>query len=673
MSQHLTTESAPDPSLSAESAARAPLVVRWREIVVVSALALLAILPYLNALHNEFVFDDKTQVLNDPYIRSFQYLRTIFTSTVFSYAGAGGATNYYRPMMHVLYLLCARLFGLYPRPFHAANILLHAAVVIVLFKATKGLFKDRVLAIVAAALFALHPIHNEAVVWVAAVPDLEVTLFYLLTFWAFLMLPGRERLVRAPAYLSMIVLFVLALFSKESAVTFPVLATLYEHFYRDDRAQTRWTQKISRYAPLWVLAICYVLFRVRVLGGFLPAGILREMPYVDVLPSAIALTGQYVWLFVWPVKLCAAYIFPFGLGAMLPSIAWGFAILLLLTWVFLFLRKRARPVCFGLLWFLVTLSPVLNARWVRNSTSALPFAERYLYLPSVGLCWVVAWGFSRLFEKTSGRAPAWRRGLVSAAALVAALCVVRIVVRNRDWHDDVTFYNRTLALAPNSFEMHNNLGAVYYNQGNMKAAEREWVRAQQISPLEIPLLDNLGLVYMDEGRYDEAISVLKKSILLMPGDADAYINLGMTYAKMGNLPAAENEFGRALGHAPLSVRAHNRLGELYFAEGKYANAAKEFSRSAQSVPTTKAYLGAGLAHLQMGELEQAERAFKAAEALDPGDSRPHFVLGYFYGVNGRTAEAVKEYQAGFKLDPNNEEARATFQQLQAGNAGAKPQ
>lgn len=244
--------------------------------------------------------------------------------------------------------------------------------------------------------------------------------------------------------------------------------------------------------------------------------------------------------------------------------------------------------------------------------------------------------------------------------------------RNRDWRDDVTFYNLTLELAPDSFEMHNNLGAVYYNQGNFQAAERQWVQAQRISPTDVSLLDNLGLVYTNEGRYDEAVALLKKSMLLMPGDADACINLGMTYTKMGDLSNAEKEFRAAVAISPLSARAHNRLGELDFGEGKFADAAEEFHRSVQSVPTTKAYLGEGLSHLRMGKLDEAETAFKAAEALNPWDSRTHFVLGFFYGVSGRTSEAIQEYQAGFKLDPNNQEARAAYQKLQSESPGANP-
>jgi Flp pilus assembly protein TadD len=673
MSQHDIMENTNRPNSTEGNAARDWLVARWRPFAVIAALALLATLPYLNMLRNQFVYDDTTQVLNDPYLQSFRYLPTIFTSTAFSYVGAGATDNYYRPMMLVSYLFCARLFGLYPRPFHVASLLFNTAVVIVLFKATERMFKDRVLALVAAALFALHPVHTEPVVWVAALPDLQSTLFCLLAFWAFLRLPQPNRVISVPVCLGMSISYALALLSKETAVTLPVLATLYEHFYRDDRGQTRWAQKIARYAPLWALDICYFLFRVRILGGLLPANPLRKIPYVEVLLYAIGLIGQYAWKFVWPVRLCAAYIFPFGVRAMLPSIALGVVVLSLFTIVFRHLWIHARRVSFGLLWFFVTLSPVLNSRWIRSATDALPFAERYLYLPSVGLCWVLAWGYIRLFEKTSGRAAVWRRGLVSAAVLLAVLFIVRIVIRNRDWQDDVTFSSRTLAVSPDSVEMHNILGAAYYRQGDIKAAEREWLQAQRIAPADTTLLDNLGLICMDEGRLEEAIALFKKSLLQRPGNTNARISLGMAFAKMGNLAQAEKELRAALVLSPLSVRAYNRLGELYFGEGKYMDAAEQFHRSVQLVPTTKAYLGEGLSHLRMGKLDEAETAFKAAEALNPWDSRTHFVLGFFYGVNGRTSEAIQEYQAGFKLDPNNQEARAAFQTLQSESPGAKPQ
>jgi hypothetical protein len=232
-------------------------------------LAVATALPYLNTLGNGFVSDDDTQVLQNPYIRNFRYLAKIFTTQATSYLP--GSPNFYRPLMNVGYLLCYQVFG--PRAFgyHLANVLLHAVVVCAVFLLTKRMLQNRNLALMAAGLFAIHPIHSEAVAWVAASPDLELNLFYLLTFWLFL--EGAQGGGRS-AYFARLPLagsFVLALFCKEQAVTLPVLATVYEHFYRADREETRPTRKVCRYAVLWLLTVAYVLFRVRVLGGTEPA------------------------------------------------------------------------------------------------------------------------------------------------------------------------------------------------------------------------------------------------------------------------------------------------------------------------------------------------------------------------------------------------------------------
>lgn len=168
-------------------------------------LSLTAIVPYLNTLLNAFVYDDNTQVMNNPYIQSFRHVKEIFSTTVWSYVGAQGLSNYYRPMMTFGYLVCFQLFGKVAYGFHLTNVLIHTAVVCILFGVTEELFHDRRWAFITALLFALHPIHSESVAWIAAVTDLELSLFYLVAFWFFLraarpqgrkVAPGRAGLGR---------------------------------------------------------------------------------------------------------------------------------------------------------------------------------------------------------------------------------------------------------------------------------------------------------------------------------------------------------------------------------------------------------------------------------------------------------------------------------------------
>lgn len=644
---------------------------RGGQVAAASTLFLLAVLPYLNTLHNEFVYDDLTQILINPYVRNFHHLRDIFMTSVWSYrGGAAGITNYFRPLMLLLYLLCYQLFGPHAAAFHAVNILLNAGVVIVLWKTSERMFNNRTLAFITAAMFALHPIHTEPVAWIGAVVDLQLSCFYLLTFWIFLGLSRPNRRSGVLAHVGMSATFALALLSKEPAITLPLLATIYEHFYRDDRAQTHWLQKVSRYAPFWALDLVYAFFRTRALGAFVVGGPSRYVNNVELVLSAVALIGQYLLKFLLPVRLSAYYIFPEGLRALLPSIVVGVVGILILAWVFIVLWRRDRTASFGLIWFFVTLAPALSVRWMPSPNV---LAERYLYLPSVGLCWVIAWGLVRWSAAPGRHRAAWRRrGLATALAALGVLCAARIVVRNRDWHDNITFYTRTLEQAPTAFEMLNNLGAVYYNNGDKKAAEKEWLVAYRVAPTKTILLDNISLIYTDEGRYDEAVATLLKSIRAAPNDAEAHINLGMTFAKMHMLLSAEGEFRDAVKLSPLNARGLDQLAKLYIGEARYPEAVEMAGQSVQSVPSTEAYLDQAFAYWYQGQTAPAESTFKKAEALNPYDSRPHFDLAFLYADTRRTSEAIQEYEEGFKTDPKNPVARAAFQKLKGQNSEAKP-
>ncbi len=154
--------------------------------------------------------------------------------------------------------------------FHLVSLLLHVLIVCLVFVLTERLTGDRVWAFVAGALFALHPIHTESVAWIAAVTDLELTFFYLLTFGLFLALARPGGGVRSACVAAMGATFLLALLSKEQAMTLPALATVYEHFYREDRSETSISQKLARYGVLWLVGAAYVLFRIHFLGALAP-------------------------------------------------------------------------------------------------------------------------------------------------------------------------------------------------------------------------------------------------------------------------------------------------------------------------------------------------------------------------------------------------------------------
>jgi len=636
--------------------------------LLITALVACATLPYLNILFNGFVYDDDTQLVKNPYIRSFQYLKEIFASNVWSFSGVT-VSNYYRPMMTLGYLVCYRLFGLRAYGFHLVSLLLHVLAVCLVFVLTERLTGDRVWAFLAGALFALHPIHTESVAWIAAVTDLELTFFYLLTFGFFLAVARPGGRPSKALLAAMGVAFVLALLSKEQAMTLPALATVYEHFYREDRSETSASRKLARYGLLWLVGAAYMLLRIRFLGTLAPVDFHAEVTPQQMVLSAVALVGQYVGKLLWPVRLCAFYVFhpstsPFDLGVLA-----GLLVLLALAALFFVCwRSRERNVrfaSFAIVWFFATLAPVLNAHWLARNV----FSERYLYLPSVGVVWLVGLGASKLWSRAAAR-PAQRRALVLVGVAVGGLCAARIVIRNRDWNNDIVLYTRTLELSPDADGILNDLASAYWFGGAMDKAESMWKRALAVNPNNVEVLSNLGVLALRKKHYPQGAELFQRAIKLRPDEPNPHLNLGETYLKMGLRDQAEPQLRAVVALAPLNSRARNKLGQLLFEEGREDEAEEQFRASVRVEPNALAYDYLGTINGRRRAWGEAERDFRAALSLEEYDSYAHFGLGDIYTLTGRKAEALNQYQAGLVKDPTNPQALAAVQELRQQSAAA---
>jgi protein O-mannosyl-transferase len=628
--------------------------------MLILLLTLFACVPYVNMLFNGFVYDDDTQLLGNPYVRNFHYLRSIFSGTVWSFAGANANGNYYRPLMTFGYVLCHAIFGFRAYAFHLVSLGLNLGVVYLLFVVTRRIFGNRLLAFLAAALFALHPIHTEAVDWIGAVTDLELAFFFLLAFWFFLRLEDSEGPPPGVLYLGMTVSYALALISKEPAATLPFLATFFEYTCRADRRSTSWVLKLRRYVVLWLVLIAYVLFRVGFLRAFVPSPQRPHMPYNEVVFSAVALVGQYVGNMFWPVHLSLIHIFPKDMANLLSAFLGGAAAMVTCLLLMIYFWRRDRRICFGFLWFFATLAPVLNARWM----PAVVFSERYLYLPSVGFCWVAAWAGVRAWEQARKAGRLWRGALLMPACGLAILFAARIIVRNPDWKNDFTLYTKTLAAAPDSAIIRNNLGIYYADHGDWKAAGNQWNAALKFAPSATFVLNNLGLLNKTFKRYREALVFYERSALVSPHDAEAHAGLGEVYQVMGMRQRAESELRKAVALAPLDMEARSHLAQLYLDEGKYGEAEKQYRAAIGSIPTVRAYTGWGAARWAEGDHAGAQRLFAAAMKLNPRDSRPYVMLGVLYAGAGQTENAIREYEAGLKVDPDNQVARVQLAKLE---------
>lgn len=632
---------------------------RWSDAELLLLLGLASFAVYANTLGNGFVYDDHEQVLHNPYLRSFRYLPDIFTSNVWSHLGSQGESNYYRPVMTLGYLLCYQAFGELAYIFHLYNVVFNTAVVTTLYFLSVRLFGRKDLAFWAALVFALHPVHTESVAWIAAITDVELAFFYLLTFYLYVRLTEVDQGKAFRYRIGMVFSFILALLSKEPALTLPLVATVYEHWFRRDREQTSWRVKGGRYGVLWLLSAAYIPFRIHMLGAFAPQIQMGNLSLSETFLSSIALVGNYIKLLFFPVQLVAFHVFEKSESWMNWEVLQGVGLLLIAATGFLYFFRKNRILAFSFIWFFATLSPMLNAKWM----AANVFTERYLYLPSVGFCWLAGSLIAHLTRRQGREARVRTVAAWAGISIVLALYSIRTVVRNRDWNNDILLYTKILAVYPNASHIHNNLGTVYWGNGSVKEAEREFRSAADLVPGHAIFLNNLGLVYAHQERYEEAVEKYQASLLAKPYYADTHLNMGDVLRKMERLPEAELQYRAAVALSPLKAKARNRLGELYQEQGRFDEAEEQYRESIEGEVSYVPFDGLGEIYLERGDLRSAEEFFRRALDSYPSDSRAHLGLAKIFLRQGLLDDARREFEQTLLTDPHNEVALSELEKL----------
>jgi protein O-mannosyl-transferase len=633
-------------------------VPRGYERILVPVLFILAVACYGNTLNHSFVYDDNQQILQNPYIKSWHFLPDLFSTTVWSYIGSAGVSNYYRPLMTLTYLILWKSFGELPFGFHLFNILLNGLVVVAVYYAGRNLFRDSSVAALAALLFAVHPIHTEAVSWIAAVPDLEATFLVLIAFSAYVNTSRSPSPKRALA----VAAFLLALLAKEPALMLAPLLILYEHFVRDDRGMTPLRLKISRYLPICVAGFCYLLFRAVMFGKLAAMNRHPEVTGPQTIYSGFALAGEYVKLLFWSAPLSAFHVFRAGKSLLeLPVLA-GVAIASASVILACASYKQFPAVAFSLAWIGITLAPVLNARWMATNV----LAERYLYLPSVGFCWVAGWLVKRTW-RSLGTNKTWqvpaKAGFAAAIAGVLALGCVRTMARNRDWRDDITLYTRTLQTDPDSYVMHLNLGTAYLQRRNLKEAEKELNLALILKPDSANVLNALGCLYLEQGKLQEAAERLQAAVALRPLWSDPHFNYGRVLRRIGRPVQGRQEFRESVELGPLNSTARFYLAQSLAEDGQTNEAEGEYRRSIELDPSLDAEHGLIDILLKSGRTADAEEELRRLLKRDGFDGTAHLKLAKLLEGLGRTPEALAEYRMAQQTDELKVEAEDAIKRL----------
>ncbi len=570
------------------------------------SLVALALAVFGGSLANGFVADDVIQILQNPFIHNPESWRKIFSGSVWSFAGLSG--DYYRPLQDFSWWFLYRLDGANYVLFHLFQLLLFAVTVALVFRLGLELLENDLAAFVGALLWVLHPQHVEPVVWISALGDVGVGLFYTLGFWLFLRAQKRAT-QRWAFHLLAALCFFTALLFKEMALSFPLILLAYWFFFPGKRSRLG---RAAEFVPYALGLGAYLVIRHAAVGSLTLAGKPWDLTR-KVLLGAVGLFGKNTQLFFWPVHLNAVR--NFDLGASLRS-PWPWA-MILAALAALWFRKSHPKIAFLLFWWPLALAPCLDYRQL----SWPLVSDRFTYLPSVGLCLLIAYLAAVWLPARVNAAAALRYGF-PALGVVAFLWGYQSVRDVPHWRDNKTFTNYSARQAPDSPLVHmEEAWKLHYQDHNLAGAAREFHTAlllnersfRPIFNLRYKVYIGLGHVALDEGRRQEAIQYFNQAITMWPQMTSAYHSMGSVYFSRGDYARAAQYFQTAvnLDHQDLIGRFY--LGTCLMKLGRNPEAAAQFYAARQIDPTyVQAYVEEARALDAAGHPAAAQRVREEA-------------------------------------------------------------
>ena len=554
-------------------------------------------------------YDDLEYVVNNARVRrglSWEGMHWAFTTFFFA--------NWF-PLTWLSLMLDAGIAGPDPRMFHLTNLLLHAASTLLLFRVLDRATGARLRSAWVAALFAVHPLHVESVAWVAERKDVLCTLFWFLGMLAWLRWVERPGALR---YAAVILCFALGLLCKQMLVTLPLALLLLDFWPLDRLRRLGLLRLLLEKAPLFALAAAASVVAVMAQGAGGALGSLEAYPLGARLANAALSYLAYLKQTFWPADFAVFYPYP---GSDLPLGSALLAALLLLAISGAVWRlRRSRPyLAVGWLWYLGTLLPVIGIVQVGFQARA----DRYTYVPLVGIFLMLAWGVPDLL----GRRPRWL-GAAAGASVAAAAWLAWLQVGY--WSDSILLFQRAIQVTGENALAEHNLGSAYYQrraEGDLERAAAHYAEAVRIDPGYGAALNSLAGVLLELGRTEEAIDRWSQLVTARPQATTALCNLCGALARGGRLSEAEARCEQALRSNPQAACAHYNLGQLY---------------------------------LQQSRILDAEKHLETAVRIAPGDTNARLGLAAALAEQGRLSDASAQYAEVLRLDPANPTARASL-------------
>lgn len=566
-------------------------------------------------------FDDTYYLMSSPHVANGLTLPGIkWAFTTFYFVN-------WHPLTWLSYMLDVEIYGLHLGGFHATNVALHAASSLLLFGLLRRLTGAKYPSAFVAALFAVHPLHVESVAWIAERKDVLSGVFLMLAltaYAAYARLPSRRR------YLVVVAMFCLGLMSKPMLVTFPFVLLLLDFWPLRRWAvpgdapgpgqMSAWSLVVEK-VPLLLLAAvsCYVtvLAQTPAMAGmnYLPLG-------SRVARAANSYVG-YAAKTLWPVRLEAFYPYPrvqsgwrmvqYVLGLFVVSLA-------------VIRQARRRPYLpVGWFWYLGTLVPVIGLVQVGDQA----MADRYTYIPIIGLFIIAAWGGAEL----ASRRPGLRLSLWATAVAVVLACLFTARAQTGHWRDSKTLWTHALAVDPSNHAAEAGVASVLLNEGKVEESIAHMEKAVALNPSNPQLHGSLGVTLVKGGHAGRALPYLVKWVAFSPQLASAHSNLGLALVSLGRVDEGLDQLKEA-------VRLDPQSAEI------------------------RANLAIALVHRK--RLDEAMSHFGDALRLDPDYADGHYNLAVTLFEKGNYAEAAGHLRTALRLRPDIEEARLMLADLERG-------
>ena len=596
-------------------------------VISLSAILLISLIVYIPVFTSGFVWDDISYIENNHLVRSFN-LQGIFSQYVM---------GNYHPFTVLMLAMEYQLFGLNASGYHIINLLFHLANVLLVYHFILLIANQRNVALIAAALFGLHPLHTESVAWISEIKDLLYTFFFLLASIYYLkyLRKGEPKFYRIT-----LLFFLCSLLSKAMAASFPVVMVLIDYIMNKKMDMKIWIRKI----PFFLLAI---VFGVIAIFAQQSSEAIQDISSYSIWQRILfACYGyiSYLWKMILPINQSAFYPYPIQSGESPGAVYYIFPVLVFAMVILAFYSLRlTKKIIFGLGYFTITVVLVLQLLPVGQAV----MADRYTYIPSIGIVYLAAEGIYWLWTK-KGKVPAF--GLLS---LFVIFFTVLTYTRNRVWKNGITLWTDVINKFPNVATDYDNRGGIYLGEKKFGPALVDLNKALQLSPRDAEALTNRAVLLSNKNKNEEALIDLNKAIELNPDYAYALSNRGIVLMELNRYAEALSDLNKAIALRPTYAEAYYNRGLLYMDEKKNELAVKDYDMALKLKPGyPEAIVNRGIILNEDMSSEKSLDNYDRAIANSPNNPQLYYNRGLVNMNLKRNAEATSDFNRAIELKPD---------------------